>query len=317
MTSLGANIAGQSNNTLLHNPQKGVALGFIGGIALSLDIPLIRMAGADPFVVMAARGFGLALVLLFYSRWISGSFANFYEEFRRRDFLIVGTLSGLNNVCFTLAVFNTSTANVVFILAFNAMLAALISWPMTGEKPTIPTLAAIFATIVGVALIVSESLGSGNLIGDALALACAALLAVSLTLTRKSGRDLSLAPGFGGLVSGLFALPTALMLGAIPEAPVWLLLDAVVLVPIAGVTLWLAPRFITAPQVALFYLLETVLAPLWVWMVFFEKPSQMVMIGGFIVVAAILGHTLYEISVSRQKAKKLHFQTSANKLPVQ
>ena len=64
---------------------------------------------------------------------------------RGPDFLIVGALSGLNNIFFTLAVFNTTTANVVFILAFNPMIASLLSWKIVGEIPSGRTFAAIAA----------------------------------------------------------------------------------------------------------------------------------------------------------------------------
>ena len=286
-----------SNSTpsLLHNPRKGLSLGFLGGLALSFDIPLIRLAGSDPFMVMGARGLGLAVVLWIYSRYFADKSAMPKNLLADKYFITVGTLSGINNVCFVMAVFNTSTANVVFILAFNAMLAALLSWPLTGERPSPATWGAILATLIGVGIIVSDGLGTGNLFGDALVLACALMLALSLTITRRSGKDLSLAPGFGGLVSGVFALPMAIMLSPLPEAPVWLLLDAFVLVPIAGISLWLAPRFIPAPQVSLFYLLETVLAPLWVWYVFNEIPSTRVFIGGSVVIFAISLHGIWEL----------------------
>ena len=278
---------------------KGLSLAFVGGLALSFDIPLIRLALSDPYTVMAARGLGMAFVLLIYWRFFANRSAMPKSLFSDKDFIIVGALSGANNICFTLAVFNTSTANVVFILAFNALLAALLSWPMIGEKLKLHTWLAILATLVGVGIIVADGLGTGNLFGDILALMCAALLALSLTLARKSGKDLSLAPGFGGFVSAVFALPTLLFVGAELGAPLWLALDALVLVPIAGITLWLAPRFITAPQVALFYLLETVLAPLWVWIVFFEVPSTNVFVGGFVVTVAIGLHAAYELKLSR------------------
>ncbi len=283
---------------------KGLSLAFIGGLALSFDIPLIRLALSDPYTVMAARGLGIAFILLIYWRFFANRSAMPKALLADRDFIIVGALSGANNICFTMAVFNTSTANVVFILAFNALLAALLSWPMIGEKPRFHTWLAIAATVVGVGIIVADGLGTGNLFGDILALMCAAFLALSLTLTRKSGKDLSLAPGFGGLVSAAFALPTLLLVGGELGAPVWLALDALILVPIAGITLWLAPRFITAPQVALFYLLETVLAPLWVWIVFFEVPSSNVFIGGIVVTAAIGMHAVYELRLSRIRRSK-------------
>ena len=280
---------------------RGLILGAVGGLALSVDIPLIRLAGSDPFTVMGARGFGLALVLFLLWRFWLHKKPETYDLLSDWDFLLVGTLSGLNNIFFTMAVFNTSTANVVFILAFNAMLAAVLSWLWMRERLGWHTWAAIFATILGVGIIVSDGVTTGNLAGDLMALICAVLLAFSLTLARKSGKDMSLAPGFGGMVSGLFALPMILFVTTWPEAPIWLALDAMVFVPLAGVCLWMAPRFIPAPHVALFYLLETVLAPLWVWFVFAEVPGTRVFIGGTIVVSALLVHSFFELKSERRR----------------
>jgi len=270
-------------------------------MAISFDIPLIRLAGTDPYVVMGARGFGLALMLWLYAHYFLPKMASLGSMMRDPQFLVVGTLSGLNNIFFTFAIFNTSAASVVFILAFNALLAVLISWPLTGERPTLITLSAIAATIFGVWIIVADGLGTTNSFGDALALGCAFLLAISLTLTRKSGKDFSLAPGFGGLVSGLFALPNIILFGTMPEAPIWLALDALIFVPIAGVTLWLAPRFIPAAQVALFYLLETVCTPIWIWIVFTETPGDRVFWGGATIIIALSTHTIVELIQSKKR----------------
>jgi drug/metabolite transporter (DMT)-like permease len=288
---------------LVHQPAKGLGLAFIGGFALSIDIPLIRLAGSDPYTVMGARGLGMALVLWIYWRFFADRSDMPRELFADRDFITVGALSGLNSVFFAIAVFNTSTANVVFILAFNAMLAALISWPITGEKPSTATWAAILTTLIGVGIIVADGFGTGNLLGDISALICAALLALSLSLARRSGKDLSLAPGFGGIVTAAFALPMILWTASLPDAPLWLLADVLILVPLAGITLWLAPRYIPAPHVALFYLLETVLAPLWVWMIFAEIPSHNVYIGGSLVVAAIAGHGAWELTMRHRSRR--------------
>lgn len=293
---------------LVHQPAKGLGLAFVGGFALSIDIPLIRLAGSDPYTVMLARGLGMAFVLWLYWRFFADRSDMPRDLFADRDFLTIGALSGLNSIFFALAVFNTSTANVVFILAFNAMLAALLSWPVTGEKPSKATWAAIVTTIVGVGIIVADGFGTGNLLGDLFALICAAMIALSLSLARRSGKDLSLAPGFGGLVTAAFALPMTLWTATMPAAPLWLLADVLILVPLAGITLWLAPRFIPAPQVALFYLLETVLAPLWVWMIFAELPSRNVYIGGSLVVAGIAGHGAWELVQLRRRRQQRKWQ---------
>lgn len=277
----------------------GIALALTGGLMISIDIPLIRLALSDPWMVMFFRGFGLASVLGFMLVFCRNLTETPPNPFADRFWIEVGILYGINSIMFTIAVFNTSTANLVFILAFNPMIAALLAWLLIGERPGIVTWIAILLTFTGVAIIVSDGLEGGTLTGDLAALATATLLALSLVRTRQSGKDLSLSPAFGGMVSGLFALPLMLVNSSWPGAPYWLALNVFTLVPIAGFTLSLAPRFIPAPQVAMFFLLETVLAPVWVWLIFSDIPSIQTMVGGGIVLLAIAGHSTWQLMPKR------------------
>ncbi|MEO0910127.1 MAG: DMT family transporter, partial [Pseudomonadota bacterium] len=217
------------------------------------------------------------------------------NPFDDRQFVEIGILFGVSSIFFTLAVFNTSTANLVFILAFNPMLAAIFAWALIGERPDLVTWGTIFFTIIGVAIIVSDGLEGGTLKGDIYALITAVFLALSIVRTRQSGKNMSLAPAMGGMVTGLFALPIALSNFSMPEQPAWLLVNVLVLVPLAGFTLSFAPRFIPAPQVAVFFLLETVLAPIWVWLIFAEIPSNKTLTGGLIVLISIAFHTAWNL----------------------
>lgn len=280
---------------------KGIVLGLIGGLVISFDVALIRLAGSDPWVMMAARGGVLAVVFLVFWRLFPRATDTPARPFDNPYWLAVAVLYGVNNVFFTLAVFHTTTANLVFILAFNPMMAAILAWVLIGERPRPETWVAVLATIGGVAIIVQEGLAAGTGLGDFFSLCCALTLAVVITLTRKSGQDLSLAPGFGGLVSFFFALPLMLVWSSAPESAAWLFANAAVLVPIAAFCLALAPKFVPAPQAAMFYLLETVLAPVWVWIVFGEEVTTMTLIGGAIVMAAIAGHSLWQLNRPRRQ----------------
>lgn len=280
---------------------RGILLGLIGGLVISFDVALIRMAGSDPWVMMAARGGVLAVIFFVFWHLFPRATQTPLHPFENPYWLAVAVLYGVNNVFFTLAVFHTSTANLVFILAFNPMMAALLSWWLIGERPKTATWIAILATICGVGLIVREGLEAGTWLGDFYSLCCAMTLALVITLTRKSGADLSLAPGFGGLVAFAFALPLVIMWSTPPQSYAWLFANAAILVPVAAFCLALAPRFVPAPQAAMFYLLETVLAPVWVWMLFGETVTNMTMAGGAIVLMAICGHSLWQLSHSRRK----------------
>jgi len=278
---------------MTRNPATGVALGSLGGFALSFDIPMIRLSGADTWTTLAVRGGAIALAM--FAVWLFTRRRNAANPFADRDWLAVGTAWGIANILFTFAVFRTSTANLVFILAFNPMLAAMMSWAIIGERPAAATFAAIAATTLGVGVIVRGGLGGGSGAGDLLALGCAAAIAFSLVWSHRSGKDMSLAPGLGSLISAAVALPLAGGALAMPQEPAWLLANGFLVIPFASWCLALAPRFIAAEQVAMFYLLETVLAPVWVWLVFAETPPAATLAGGAIVLGAIALHSVWSL----------------------
>jgi drug/metabolite transporter (DMT)-like permease len=80
-----------------------------------------------------------------------------------------------------------------------------------------------------------------------------------------------------------------------PEVPGWLVFNGLVMAPAAAFALSLAPKFIPAPQVAMFFLLETVLAPIWVWLIFSETLTPATLVGGSIVLLAIAGHSFFQL----------------------
>lgn len=274
--------------------RSGAALGAFGGLVISFDIPMIWLAGSDPWVTLTIRGACMAVALtlvwlLFLRR--PGRTTPVYDA----HFVAVGVLYGVSTFFFTLAIYTTTTANLVFILAFMSMIAAVLAWAFIGERPRPATWVAIAATISGVAIIVSDGIEAGGRIGDFYALCAAFLLAMALVITRKSGKDMSLAPGLGGLVT--LAMGAAFMgqWAGWPDAPMWLFLNGLVVIPLATFCLALAPRFIPAPHAAMFYLIETVLAPVWVWIIFNETISQATLIGGSLVIGTVTAHSLWNI----------------------
>jgi drug/metabolite transporter (DMT)-like permease len=74
--------------------------------------------------------------------------------------------------------------------------------------------------------------------------------------------------------------------------PGWVVLNGLTITPIAFWALAAAPRYMPAAETAMFYLLETVLAPVWVWLIFRETPALPTLIGGSIIIAALAAHSL-------------------------
>ena len=286
----------------MHHPNRarGLALAALGGLALTFDIPLIRLSQGDVWSTQFARGLMMApigVAAWVLMRTFGGS----------RDALLPGRLSwlvalfyGLSSALFFYAVFATPTANLVFILAFNPMIAALLGWFLFKEVPKPQTFAAMAVMIAGVFIIVRDGLAAGHWTGDFAALLSAASIAAAITLSRRSGRNM----GYAVLLAQLF--PVIVSASAvygqggihIPHMG-WMLLNGALVLPLAFFCLAAAPRDIGGAETAMFYLLETILAPVWVWMIFAERPTTTALAGGAIILAALIAHTVWEVRRER------------------
>ncbi len=277
------------------NHRKGLLLCLSGGLLISFDVPLLRLARTDAWTAMVWRGAMIFAVIFLYwliMRVLKRPVAPFINGWPG---LLVSAIYALGSVLFMLAVHKTTTANLVFILAFIPMFAALFSRVFLAEKISRSTLIAFIAALGGILIIVRGGMGSGNLPGDLMALAVAICMAAALTLTRWSGRDLSLSPAIGQFISSAFALIIAVPAALYTFDIGWLALNGMLVVPLALVFLALGPRYLPAPEVAMFFLLESVLAPVWVWMLLDEQTSTASLIGGAIVITAILAHSLWQL----------------------
>jgi drug/metabolite transporter (DMT)-like permease len=280
---------------------KGLALTAFGGLVLTFDIPLIRLAEGDAWSVLMLRTgttFLAALVIWAIWRLIS---PNAPKLVPGRTGLIVSVLYGLTSVAFITAVYNTSTANLAFILAFNPMFAAILSWIFVKERPQPATLVAMAVMIVGVLLIVYDSIGHGRLFGDFMALLTALLVASAITVSRSSKEDM----GFTSLVGVIFPFVVAVAMvgqtGYRVDAPWWIIFNGAIVMPISFFCLASGPRYISGGEVAMFYLLETVLAPVWVWAIFSDVPSRNALIGGAILIVALLAHSIWQLLEARRR----------------
>ncbi len=282
--------------------RKGLLLTAIGGLTLTVDIPLIRLAEGEAWSILLLRTgttFVAALVIWTVWRLITPQAPQLIPG---RAGLVVAALYGLGSITFVTAVFSTSTANLVFILAFTTMFAALLSWVFLKERPRTATLLAMAAMMVGILIIVGDSVGTGNLFGDFMALCSAFLIASAITISRASGRDM----GFTALIGVIMPFLVALAVvggdaGYRVDSPWWIIFNGAVVMPISFFCLAAGPRYISGAEVAMFYLLETVLAPVWVWMIFSEVPTTNSMIGGAILIAALVAHSTWQLIDGRRR----------------
>jgi drug/metabolite transporter (DMT)-like permease len=281
--------------------RQGLMMALTGGLVLSFDIPLIRLADGDIWSVMTIRclGVGLAGFVIFIAARLLGIRDLTFDL--SKPAIIASLLYAITSVSFIAAVFYTSTANVVFILAFTSMFAALLGWLLNNERPNRATLITIAVTVFGVGLIVWDGMSAGRWLGDILALFTSFFLALAITTTRKYDIDLRVnvlaANVVPALISAVFMFSNS---GSFINAPQWSLVNGLIVIPVSFFCLAYAPRLLYGPVVAMAYLLETIFAPVWVWVMFAESPTTMTLIGGSIMLSAILAHAVWELRQVRR-----------------
>ena len=283
------------------NYARGLLLTAIGGLALTADIPLIKLADGEPWSILMLRGvttFVVAIAVWLIWRAASDKAPQLIPG---KSGLLVAALYGATSLTFITAVYNTSTANLVFILAFNTMFAALLSWMFLRQRPRPVTFAAMAAMILGIGIIVGDSIGSGTLFGDFMAGLSAFMVAAAITVTRATGRDMGFAALVAVIIPAAVAAVMVLRTGYDVAEPWWIIFNGAVVMPISFFCLATGPKYISGPEVAMFYLLETVLAPIWVWLIFAERPTTQSLIGGAILVAALVAHSLWQLLEGRRR----------------
>ena len=192
---------------------------------------------------------------------------------------------------FIAALNHASVARVLFLLAASPVMAALLARVVLGEPITRRTAWAMALALGGITLMLGAP-GEGSLEGDALALLAALAFAVMIVITRAR-HDVSMAPAtcLSQVILVVAFLPFASPGEISGEDVSWLAALGIGQIGLGFALLTVGARLIPAAQVGLITLLEVVLGPLWVWLALDERPSTLTLVGGAIVIAAIVIQT--------------------------
>jgi drug/metabolite transporter (DMT)-like permease len=273
----------------------------VGGLLFTLDIPLLRLAASDHWTMIFARGVLMALTItlawLIYRR-IKGGTEPFING---RAGLIVAVTNTLANIMFISAVTKTTAANLVFILALNPLFCMVLAALWLKESLPLAVWGSVALSMLGVAIIGWDGVSTGTLVGDLLALGVALCTATGLTVVRRSGSNVIPSLAVGSFISAGVAF--FLIGGDFMRLPLegwgWIALNGMLVVPLASALIALGPRYIPAAEVAMFFLLDTVFTPLWIWLIFGEMPSERAMIGGLTIMTSLFLLGLWRIRSSR------------------
>jgi drug/metabolite transporter (DMT)-like permease len=287
----------------------GVGLALAGALILTPDALLMRISGMSTFQMVGWRG--LCLGLIFLTAWALTS------KMWRTDLAILGSGTAIivvacqvmNATLFPMGIAIAPVAPVLLGVATVPVWSALMARWIYGETASRATWIAIALVISGLTIAISDK---GEAALDAYALAGAvcglgvafALALVFVTLRHNLSLPLLLVIGLGSLISGtsgwLIAGPAQMT-----DGTVWaVLLSALLILPLSFFALNEAPRHTTAANVSLLLLLETVLAPLWVWLGIGEAPSPRMIVGGAVVIVTLAVYVLGAQRLSGLSARK-------------
>ena len=280
----------------LSNQQKGSLLAFVGVMFITPDSLFIRLSSIDTWELLFYRGaipsvvILIALILFYKSNLIKVTLAMGLAG------LFYALTFSVTNITFIVSIQNTNVANTLVMIATAPMLSAILAAVFLKENPDKNTWIAILITFLAVVYIFFDSIKLGNFFGDIFGLITALGLAVGANIIR-SVRDKDLVPAavIGKFLVAIFALffVDNLILQGRDNIIVPLMCIMCVGIPFVLVTI--APRFITAAEVNLFFLLETIIGPIWVWLIIKEQPSIETIYGGILIIITIAVHSFYKL----------------------
>jgi drug/metabolite transporter (DMT)-like permease len=282
---------------------KGLIITTFGVLFVVPDSLFVRLIDAEPLVTAFWRGMIAGLIILFAVPMFQGlnGFSAVLRTGRAGIFytLVLGTTAP----AFVMAITHTSVANAVFIFAATPVFAAMFSRIFLGEPVRLRMVLTMLVVMIGLGIIAygSGSTGVASWQGDLWALYVSMAFAAALTAVRKV-KDTSMIPVIpiayigAALIVGSFVSPLTAF-----EAQWPLFLAHGAFIAAATCLLTLGPRYISSAEVSLLILLESVLAPLLAWAVIGEDPGRWALIGGAVVIGALLASNLLALWPPRRE----------------
>ena len=280
----------------LSNQKKGSFLAFVAVMLITPDSIFIRLSNIETWGMLFYRG---AIPFLF----VLIGLIFFYKKNLFKALIAIGypgifyVLSfSVCNITFIISIQNTNVANTLVMIAMAPMLSAILGSIFLKEIPDSKTWIAIIITLISVTYIFHDSIEMGNFYGDLFGIITAFGLACNAVIARYAkNRDLVPSAVIGKLCVAIFALFFVESFTLVEKDIIIVPLMCIMCVAIPFVLVTIAPRFIPAEEVNLFFLLETIIGPFWVWLIIKEQPSIETIQGGTIIILTIAIHSFLKL----------------------
>jgi len=216
-----------------------------------------------------------------------------------KEGMLIGLLTAFGGTSFVLAIHYTSIAKALVIISISPIVVAIVSLIMLKEKPTLFTWLSMILVFIGIYIVMSGDTSGVNLLGNFFALISVIVGGFSFTLLRKY-KNVNMVPAMAvnGIVVALIGFLFADSLVLSSQSMLYILASGIVLA-VSFSLITIAPQYIPAPEVAMFFPLGTVLGTLMAWIVVNEQPSSNALIGGSIVIITLFCHAWYSTKLAQ------------------
>ena len=283
----------------LSDQQKGSLMAFVAVMFITPDSLFIRLSNVETWGLVFYRGI-IPFFVVFFGMLVIFKL-NFFKILFNSGYhgLIYIITFSLTNITFVVSIQNTNVANTLVMIATAPMISAILGAIILKEPPDKKTWISIIITFSAIIYIFFDSLKMGNFYGDILGFITALGLAVG-AITVRSAKSKNLVPSavVGKLLVATFALLFIESFVLIGQDLFIIPLMCIMCVAIPFVLVTIAPRFIPAAEVNLFFLLETIIGPIWVWLIIKEQPSIETLQGGIIIIITIAIHSFLKLKNS-------------------
>jgi len=284
----------------MSNNAKGILITSIGVLIMSLESLFIKLSTISPITFSFYLGifmfFSTALTLIVKEK-------ETIKEISKNSFpilLLCGALAAGSNIFFISAIKTTTVANVVIIFGTAAIFSAFFAYLFYKEKVGKNIFIASFFMFVGLFIIFNDKLGLGSLEGNIYALLCTIMFSLVFVFMAKYKNISRIAVT---AVTGItLSLITLIIADTIKIDLYNLLVVAgmgLLITPLSRVLLGTGTKFINASEVSLLMIIETIMAPVWVWIFLKEIPSSNTFIGGSIILLTLIVNSIYTMKINR------------------
>ena len=268
----------------------GYILCLLGGFFLSWGGLIIRsFETQDMWQILLIRSFFFIITLKFFL--ILTYRRNTLEVIKKSGFpaIIAGLFLSLSFVAYIAAMSMTTVANVVFIISTQTIFLAIFGYLFLKEKISLKGFIAIFLALIGMIIMVGNSINQGTLLGNIISFAIPINFTILVMIIRKYP-ELDMIPAifYSGIFSGIYGLFLSSSLTFSMNDILMGFLLGVPQLAFGFICVTIGTKTTQAVTVGLLMLLETIFAPIWVWIFLNEVPPLSVLIGGLIIISAVV-----------------------------